>query len=97
MMSDENPGWWHFAMGLAPDGWVVLFATNGDEADEEILARGLKNAPRRHVDLETVRVAHIETATAEEQAIFDNYCDVLLIKLEARRLARAAGEPVEDW
>jgi hypothetical protein len=37
----------------------------------------------------------METATEEERAIFDNFLHVLLIKLEARRLADATGEPAD--
>lgn len=84
---------WHFSMGRSPDGWVVLHATNHGETDGEILAIGLRNAPSKQVDLETVRVVHSEDATQEELAIFDNFLSLILIELEARRMRRqAAGE-----
>ena len=73
---------WHFAIGLSPDGWVVLYATNGDETDEEILAKAHTNASHSHVDPTTIRVVYWETCSKEERAIFDNFLEVAAFKLE---------------
>ncbi|HEV7127817.1 MAG TPA: hypothetical protein VGN32_10290 [Ktedonobacterales bacterium] len=70
---------WHYAVARTPDGWLVLFATNGNQTDEEILAQGIENAPIRHADPATVRVVHSETATAEERDMFDNFMELMYL------------------
>ena len=84
-------GLWRFAIGQSPDGWLVLFFTNDDQSDEEILERGRTNAERACVDPETIRVVHYETASAEEKALLKNWMQVTLARLES---GQATFEPL---
>jgi hypothetical protein len=78
-------GLWRFAIGQSLDGWLVLFFTNDDQSDEEILARGRSNAERARVDPATVRVVHHEIANAEEKALLKHWMQLTLARMESGR------------
>ena len=72
--------WLRYVIGQSPDGWVVLFATNGHQSDDEIMACALENVEFRQVDPATVRLVHHRTATEEELDILMNFLDVMLAR-----------------
>ena len=82
---------WRFALGQSPDGWLMLYSTNDDQSDEEILARGRTNAEHLRVDPDTVRVVNLHKATAEEKAVYLNWLDVAVARIDS---GRATFEPV---
>jgi hypothetical protein len=88
---------WRFALGQSPDGWLVLYSTNEDLSDEAILARGRANAELLRVDPDTVRVVYLHKATEEEKAIYLNWLDLALARIDSGRATFGpANKPPED-
>lgn len=97
MLGDHDYMWaWRFVVALTPDGWDVMCFTNGDETEEEVLERGKDIASNLGADSRTARLVHLDKATDEERAIFENWTAVVSARLARRRRARlAAAEGIE--
>jgi hypothetical protein len=100
-MEDRMPnGWMHmfdprYAVARTPDGWDVMFFTNGEQSDDEILAQGVNNATHFGADPTTVRLVHLNTSTEEEHTILSNFLAVLRLRAE-RGLYGATDDDEDD-